>query len=928
MARQNSELTKGKLVASFSHRLGFIDDDPLKAAYTAWLRDPAQSLMDMLVIYGAMSVNALAILEKTVETHLAEAGGDIEACYAAIHKKGWVPSFLQTDAAVAAADSVGTIELGKSTRDELGLGGLDGTETVSLGSYASGGTRYRLVRRIGEGGQGEVFEAVDTELNRDVLLKQVVAKHADDQESRGRFLRETRTGANLEHPGIVPVYDIGQHPGGQLFQVMRYFRPGSLHKKIASYHLTHPDTLEELSFRTLLGHFATACRAIDYAHSRGIFHLDIKPQNIVTGEFGETQIIDWGLAQVTDGDMLERVEQESGLLVGGSSRGDSGRADVKTKSKSPVAVPRGFRGTPAYAAPEQWKGDWNTIGPKTDVYGLGATLYEILASKAPFKSSCPTIEEDVEIGNLHHPMKTWVPASLRAICRKSMAVQQGDRYPSAGTLADDIERFLADEPVEAYPDPLQVRLWRFVKRRRAAVAACTALLATTAVALAVGNVLVSQQRDRAVAAEKVAIDQRDLAKQNAAMTREVIAEYIEKVADDQWSNIPGTGELRLAAVQNVVEKFPAILAQQPDNPELQYDAAVIYRRCANLNRVLGKLDDATPLYDRSREIIRTLIQQHPKTLLYRLALCHNYLEDAEVIIRTIGPEAALPTLREALENAEQCVATFPESTGALRTLAQVQLDFSTTMVDAGRVQEAIKQSGESVKNFDSITAKGNEGKDKDKDDEETRFVTQLLATFAAVVASNALSKADRFDEAKAMSEKAERQSADLSKLLGGNPNIDFVRALARMERARVLSRDAATTADGKRLEAEAAELLRGLVAASAQETNFRPALSDALCDRAQTLLDAGNVTEAAAITDEAIAAVTQLDVPSSAAEAKKCLARAHAIRGRVSITAGEVAAAKDHFRRARDYYGAAIAAAPENKKLREEADEIERLLAE
>jgi hypothetical protein len=252
------------------------------------------------------------------------------------------------------------------------------------------------------------------------------------------------------------------------------------------------------------------------------------------------------------------------------------------------------------------------------------------------------------------------------------------------------------------------------------------------------------------------------------------------------------------------------------------------------------------------------------------------------------------------------------------------------MVDAGRVQEAIKQSGESVKNFDSITAKGNEGKgkDKDKDDEETRFVTQLLATLAAVVASNALSETDRFDEAKAMSEKAERQSADLSKLLGGNPNIEFVRALALMERARVLSRDAATTADGKRLEAEAAELLRGLVAASAQETNFRPALSDALCDRAQTLLDAGNVTEAAAITDEAIAAVTQLDVPSSAAEAKKCLARAHAIRGRVSITAGEVAAAKDHFRRARDYYGAAIAAAPENKKLREEADEIERLLAE
>ena len=919
------DLINGKVFASFSHHLGYIDDDQLAIAFSVWLRDPTDSLLDLLVVRGVLNVRARAIVEQAAEADIAKYGGDVDACYAAICDKGWVPSVLLTDVVNSATDSGATIPIGKMEEARPVAGNDDATATISLGSYASGGSRYRLGRRIGKGGQGEVYEAVDTELNRDVLLKQVVAKYADDPESRGRFLRETRTGANLEHPGIVPVYDIGQHPGGQIFQVMRYFKPGSLHKKIASYHLAHPDTLEELSFRTLLGHFATACRAIDYAHSRGIHHLDIKPQNIVTGEFGETQIIDWGLAQVTDGDMREKVEEESGRLTGGSSRGsrgDSGREEAGSKPKRAVAIKRGFRGTPAYAAPEQWKGDWNAIGPQTDVYGLGATLYEILASKPPFQSSCPTIEEDVEIGNHHQAFKPWVPASLRAICLKAMSVKPVDRYISAGMIADDIERFLADEPVEAYPDPWQMQLWRFVKRRRTAVAAVTVLMATTAVALAIGNLLVSQQRDRAVAAEKLAIDQRNLATRNASMTREVIAKYIEQVADDEWGMIPGTGAMRLAAVHNVVEKFPAILAQQPENPELQYDAALIYRRCANLYRLLGKLDEATPLYDLSREIMRSLIKTQPDVLLYRLGWCHNLLEDAENFIRTTGPEAALPTLREALKNAEFSVSMFSKSTGALRTLAQVQMDLADVLVNSGRMDEAVRVSNEAVNNFDSITASD------DVEDEEHRLETRLLAALATVIATTALTEADTLDEARAMSERAERQSAELLKVLGRNPNVDYVRAVAFVCRAQVLSRDAATATEGGKLEFEAVELLRELVSASPQETNFRPALSDALCDLAQSLLNAGNVADAATISDEAIAAVAPIDLPTGAAEAKRCLARAHAIRGRVSKAAGEATSASDHLRQALEYYEVATEAAPENNKLLKEADEIGRLLVE
>ena len=912
--------TKGKLFASFARRLGYVTDGQLDLACQARRRDPSRELADILVAQGAIDATNRALIEEVVESHLALHAGNAEACFAGILDKGWVPAVLLADGsdpATAANAPMGpeppVVAWQEGNADAL-------TETVTLGSYTSGGSRYELLERKGWGGMGEVWLARDRELNREVLLKQVLPQLAENARNRGRFLRETRTGAILEHPGIVPVYDIGQHPGGQLFQVMRYFRPGSLHKKIAAYHLAHPDALDELAFRTLLGHFDTACRAIEYVHTRGILHLDIKPQNIVTGEFGETQIIDWGLAQITDADMLEKVHQESGNLASGSARGDSQTPGSRVKSTATDVLARGLRGTPAYAAPEQWKGDRSLLGPWTDVYGLGATLFEILAGKAPFKVPSPTLEEDVEIGNLHRDVKPWVPANVRAICRKAMAVKPGDRYATAAALADDIERFLADEPVAAWPDPWRVRLWRFVKRHRTAVAAAGMLLATTTVALAIGNVLVARERDAKERARQEAVAQRDLAERNAAMTRDVIADFIETVADDKWGQIPGTGQLRLDAVKSVVDKFPNLHAQQPDNPDLKYDAALIYRRCANLYRVLGKLNEAKPLYDQSREIMNTLIDQHPEVSLYQQGLCHNRLEDAEVILRESGPELALPTLRGAVALAEQTAKAFPDSHGVLRTLAQARIDLADALVDAGRVDEGVKVSAESVKNFDVVLARDG------GDDDDIRYQTRLLASLAAVIAANAHFEAGRPD--RELAEKADRSSAELSAKLAGDPNVDYVRALALDERARVLGLDAATAAEGERLESEAIDNLRALVAASPYEANFRPALADILADRGEKRLAAGQAAEAVMLADEAIAAVAPLDKPTGAVEAKRCLAQAHALRGRAAKATGDAAAAKTHFQLASEYYPAAVAGAPENKKLREEAAEIGGLLAE
>ena len=179
-----------------------------------------------------------------------------------------------------------------------------------------------------------------------------------------------------------------------------------------------------------------------------------------------------------------------------------------------------------------------------------------------------------------------------------------------------------------------------------------------------------------------------------------------------------------------------------------------------------------------------------------------------------------------------------------------------------------------------------------------------------------------------MAEKADRWSAELSAKLAGDPNVDYVRALALDERARVLGLDGGTAAEGEKLGIEAVDTLRALVAASPYEANFRPALADIIVDRGEKRLAAGQAAEATILADEAIAAVAPLDEPAGAAEVKRCLARAHALRGRAARATGDAATAKTHFQSASENYTAAVVGAPENKKLREEAAAIGGLLAE
>ena len=229
------------------------------------------------------------------------------------------------------------------------------------------GTRFQILRPHAKGGLGEVFVARDEELNREVALKEIQARHADQPESRGRFVREAEITGGLEHPGIVPVYGLGQYADGRPFYAMRFIRGESLKKAIARFHQRASATdrrADARHLRQLLGRFIAVCNAIAYAHSRGVMHRDLKPGNIMLGKYGETLVVDWGLAK--SGESSE-ADWSTTILPEPHARSEPGRR-FETQAGSAM-------GTPAYMSPEQAAGRIDLLGPASDIYSLGATLY-------------------------------------------------------------------------------------------------------------------------------------------------------------------------------------------------------------------------------------------------------------------------------------------------------------------------------------------------------------------------------------------------------------------------------------------------------------------------------------------------------------------------------------------------------------------------
>ncbi len=325
--------------------------------------------------------------------------------------------------------------------------------TIHAGVHERQLPRFRILRPHAQGGLGEVFIAHDTELNREVALKEIQLPYADDSEAQTRFLREAEITGRLEDPGIVPVYALGHYADGRPFYAMRLIRGESMTEAIRQIHEAKTACKffgeSSVPIRLLLARFVVVCQTIAFAHSRGVIHRDLKPGNVMLGPYGETLVIDWGLA---------KASSEAAELAHGD-----GEPAVITKAKEVEATQAGtVMGTPAYMSPEQAAGHPELLGPASDVYSLGAILYTILTGKPPCAGANHLeVLRQVQEGRWPAPreVRKEIPAELEAICLKAMALRYAGRYPTALALATDVERWL----LVAEEEPRGV-WWPFAQR--------------------------------------------------------------------------------------------------------------------------------------------------------------------------------------------------------------------------------------------------------------------------------------------------------------------------------------------------------------------------------------------------------------------------------------------------------------------------------
>jgi eukaryotic-like serine/threonine-protein kinase len=679
MARADND--RNLLFGLLALQAGLIERQALSDALRIWVEDRSRKLADILVEQGALTERLQVALELLIGEHIRTHDNDPTKSLASVDAS---QSTLDALTLIGDPEIDATVEyIGSDTTRSART---ESTTDYDVGSAGQGSRRFRVIRPHKRGGLGAVYVALDSELNREVALKQILERHADDPASRARFLLEAEITGGLEHPGIVPVYSLGTFRDGRPYYAMRFIKGDSLKDAIRAFHRKDGDEeppavgSRELELRKLLRRFLDVCNAIEYAHQRGVLHRDLKPGNVMVGKYGETLVVDWGLAKAVGKPDPDSHEGEVPIAPSHSS------GTVET-------LPGAAIGTPSYMSPEQAAGELDRLGARSDVYSLGATLYCLLTGRPPYEGpDAGAVIYKVRKGDLVSPTKhdPSIDRALEAICLKAMAHKAEDRYASPAILAEEVDRWMADEPVLAFPEPRARKLRRWARRHSSLVTGGGVFLILAVLGLGLVAWLVSRQNARLEVA-------RLEARTAGEMAHKAVRTLLSDVVRNELLNIPQGEMVRVKLAERALELYRDFVKLHPANAEFSLEHARIEEQVASLYRVIGQYDKAKVEYDHAIARLNALLKPESKSsdVLEYLAYTEDQL--AEMIRLRGGKDVeAEPHYREAVRRAGELRKSHPDDLRHAKLLATTLSDYSALLTNAGRLQEAASMLEQAV----------------------------------------------------------------------------------------------------------------------------------------------------------------------------------------------------------------------------------------
>ncbi len=704
--------------ATLGIQMGMLSKEQVILAFTKWRLDNSKTLAQMLLDQKALTEEQAGVLLTAVTTHIQKEG-DLDKALASLPQIKVLQSDLERlgDQDIQATQEFQDIQATQgfqdiqATRDFVDqkgkTQGLVDTKLTSQPTHASPfqtsgqapvtKDRFEKQQFFDAGNLGELFFAKDTELNRSVVTKYIKSERANEALTQALFLLEGEVTGALEHPNIVPVYGLGKDSQGNHFYAMRYIRGRKLTKAIEEYQaIPASEAGKKQKFLIgLLQNFQAVCNAIGFAHTKGVLHCDIKPDNIMVGDFGEVFVVDWGLV-VVYGEAAKPVPANkksfSTLDVSQVQPYFPSDSAVSGLHQNQGGDRQAVGGTPAYMAPEQLQAtmqeDVSLLGPAADIYALGGTLFQILTGKPPHLSKknpnekMGAFHKRILQGDFTRP-REWtpnVPKPLEAIVLKAMSLEPGARYASAKDLTEEVNRWLADEPVLADRETLLEKSRRWARKNRTAVAIGAVLL----VSLAVGgmgfgfitqgfneklSISEKEARDSAVVADTERA--RAEIKEKEAQTNLVLAEEQHSIA---VANEKLAKRRERAAIEAVKQYGKAV----SDNPELKNRPEL-----ESLRKDL--LKEPIRFFKELSDQLRSEKNTTPESLH---SLAKGLVELAYLTDEIGDWEDAIGSYKQAIELRESLVKTAPSNTGFQDELAGSQNNLGALFHKTGKVREA------------------------------------------------------------------------------------------------------------------------------------------------------------------------------------------------------------------------------------------------